>query len=277
MSKSSTGDMDSENLWSAAADDFSFFAEEGGEEEDECGIYEHEKDRYFPSVDFDDKVVVSPDEVADIHGQGRASPHSPHLGGTLSPIHALGRAAGGNSVWQSPRQLPMGRNRRSSNEHSRSPRGSFDGGPRPFTPELPGTIAPPQLLQRQSPVLQQRRLAPTSAPKSYTPSATSNGYQANNGQISPPISPVEEEEQLDVVATLSAYRRSRKAAYETEMAKFARFKAALRPEDAEGLLPPFVEGYWTGEIKVVRNSAPKGRSGVVDMYGNYFEKGYLYP
>ena len=45
----------------------------------------------------------------------------------------------------------------------------------------------------------------------------------------------------------------------------------------EQVLPPFVEGYWDGEVKVVRNAAPKGRSGVVDMYGNYFEKGYLYP
>jgi len=38
-----------------------------------------------------------------------------------------------------------------------------------------------------------------------------------------------------------------------------------------------VEGHWKGEIKVVRNATPKGRTGVVDMYGNYFEKGYLYP
>ncbi|KIW61578.1 hypothetical protein PV05_01682 [Exophiala xenobiotica] len=39
----------------------------------------------------------------------------------------------------------------------------------------------------------------------------------------------------------------------------------------------FVEGHWKGEIKVVRNPTPQGRTGVVDMYGNYFEKGYLYP
>jgi hypothetical protein len=39
----------------------------------------------------------------------------------------------------------------------------------------------------------------------------------------------------------------------------------------------FVEGHWKGEVKIVRNAAPKGRSGMVDMYGNYFEKGYLYP
>lgn len=39
----------------------------------------------------------------------------------------------------------------------------------------------------------------------------------------------------------------------------------------------FIEGHWKGEIKVIRNAMPKGRTGVVDMYGNYFEKGYLYP
>jgi pectate lyase len=39
----------------------------------------------------------------------------------------------------------------------------------------------------------------------------------------------------------------------------------------------FVEGHWKGEIKIVRNPTSKMRSGMVDMYGNYFEKGYLYP
>lgn len=49
--------------------------------------------------------------------------------------------------------------------------------------------------------------------------------------------------------------------------------AALRDERDMS----FVEGHWKGEVKVVRNSAPKGRTGVVDVYGNYFEKDYLYP
>jgi hypothetical protein len=39
----------------------------------------------------------------------------------------------------------------------------------------------------------------------------------------------------------------------------------------------YVEGYWKGQVQVVRNPAPGGqKSGVVDSYGNYFEKGYLY-
>lgn len=39
----------------------------------------------------------------------------------------------------------------------------------------------------------------------------------------------------------------------------------------------YVEGHWKGEVKIVRNPVPRGRSGMVDMFGNYFEKGYLYP
>ena len=37
----------------------------------------------------------------------------------------------------------------------------------------------------------------------------------------------------------------------------------------------FVEGYWPGEVKVVRVGPGKGRKrgGTVDWYGNYFEKG----
>lgn len=42
-------------------------------------------------------------------------------------------------------------------------------------------------------------------------------------------------------------------------------------------LAHYVEGHWKGEVKIVRNPIPKGRSGMVDMFGNYFEKGYLYP
>jgi hypothetical protein len=39
----------------------------------------------------------------------------------------------------------------------------------------------------------------------------------------------------------------------------------------------YVEGHWKGQVQVVRNPAPGGqKSGVVDVYGNFFEKGYLY-
>jgi hypothetical protein len=296
MSKSSTGDMDSEALWSAAADDFSFFAEGGGEEEDECGIYDHEREKYFPrAAAWDDKVLLTPDDYRpDSSTNGdhyrRDSPASPHLaGGTLSPVHALSRpsagslSGGGGTIWRSPRELPMGRNRRLSNEVSgrSSTRSSFDS-PRPdFTPELPTgghNIPAPSLPSPPT-----TRRPPTSQP------------------ISPPPPPAEEETQVDVIASLSAFRRARKAAFENEMRVFKTFRLGHRraasqqqqqqqvlvqdgvrsgeqeQEQEEILLPPFVEGHWAGEIKVVRNPTPKGRTGTVDMYGNYFEKGYLYP
>lgn len=90
---------------------------------------------------------------------------------------------------------------------------------------------------------------------------------------------------VDLVAELAAFRRAKKAEYE----RVVRRERGRRNTAASGLsvvttttsaqvaMAHFVEGYWRGEVKIVRNPVPKGRSGVVDMYGNYFEKGYLYP
>ena len=105
---------------------------------------------------------------------------------------------------------------------------------------------------------------------------------------------------VDVVAELSAFRRRKKAEYE-DLVRRSRLRrstttsllsaspsfrsssptpsvSTLATGSAPSLsMAHFVEGHWKGEVKIVRNAAPKGRSGVVDMYGNYFEKGYLYP
>lgn len=54
LTNSSTGDLDSENLWAAAADDFSFFGEE------ECGIPENDPGRYFPIAALNEKISLSP-------------------------------------------------------------------------------------------------------------------------------------------------------------------------------------------------------------------------
>ncbi|GME47869.1 Beta-lactamase-related protein [Neofusicoccum parvum] len=68
---------------------------------------------------------------------------------------------------------------------------------------------------------------------------------------------------FDVVSELSSFRKDRKAAY----------LAALQ----RGENDPEVEGYWEGEIKVVRPPPPEDtRNGEVDCYGNYYEKGYNY-
>lgn len=105
--------------------------------------------------------------------------------------------------------------------------------------------------------------------------------------------------QVDVVAELSSFRRRKKAEYESLVRRRRDTASSLlsaspsfRPSSpatsvsnntlTAGLtsslrLAHYVEGHWSGEVKIVRNADPKGRSGVVDMYGNYFEKGYLYP
>lgn len=301
MSKSSTGDLDSENLWSAAQNDFSFFGEDG-EEKDECGIYQHDPEKYFPTARFDDKILLTPDD-ASFDNSGANSPHgSFHGHGTLNPFSM--NYGGANSTLRSPRNLPLGRNRRSSNESQRSGfGGNFSHGDSRNVPsEMQGAPLSPKFLQN--------RIAPTSNPK--------------------PSSAIEEDEpEVDVVAELAAWRKERKQAYEQELARHRAGKAnghingagsrpssaagprgygygydagatsfanggipghangtltASRPTTSSGpatevndIDMQFIEGHWKGEIKVVRNSNPKGRTGVVDMYGNYFEKGYLYP
>jgi hypothetical protein len=287
MSKSSTGDMDSENLWCAAENDFSFFGEEG-EEQDECGIYDHDPEKYFPTAHFDDKILLSPE---DSHFEnGSNSPHgSLHGHGTLSPFSMnFGNPTG---TLQSPRSLPLGRNRRSSNDSQRSVE------PKRLVAEISAGQVSPKFLHHKT--HSQLRPAPTSSPQQEEPA----------------------EACIDVIAELAAWRKERKKAYEDEL---ARYKSTWnghgrshsnsssgprgygygfdhgagpgsiafaqtngngngRPETPSGntesndLDMKFVEGHWKGEIKVVRNAMPKGRSGMVDMYGNYFEKGYLYP
>ena len=112
------------------------------------------------------------------------------------------------------------------------------------------------------------------------------GSIPKSNPIAKPQTPVKPDEpMLDVVAELAKFRREKKAEYE---AALLQWRIANNPHrtmnggvvdgtttDEKDL--PFVEGHWKGEIKVVRNAAPKGRTGVVDVYGNYFEKGYLYP
>ncbi|QQK41586.1 Putative Leucine rich repeat domain-containing protein [Penicillium digitatum] len=72
---SSTGDRDSENLWSAAADDFSFFGEE------ECGVPENDTSKYFPTTGLNEKVSHMPSEDDSLH-----SPDSPQVGCHLPQI-----------------------------------------------------------------------------------------------------------------------------------------------------------------------------------------------
>lgn len=273
ISKSSTGDPDSEALWSAADNDFSFFGEEG-EESAECGIYDQEPDKYYPiTIPFDDKIVVS-SSTDNTRGNGTFAPHSPRLAspaigsfGSPSRPTPMSPLLRNNTVFQSPRNLPLGRNRRTSNDMQRGSQSptatgvgtsSYTGLVSPHF-EMPGTIP-----------LHRPGLPPTSNPMNGT-------TNTKNTMI-----------MLDVVAELAKWRRERKAAYESAsgLHKHRRRSSAARGQaDCARLaeMDVFVEGYWNGEVKVIRNarkSVTKGkmeRQGNVDVYGNYFEGGYLYP
>ena len=234
MSKSSTGDPDSETFWSAAENDFSFFGEEG-EEQDECGIYQHDPDKYFPTAHLDDKILVSHEDLRSGASQAPSSPH-----GSLRSFENGSALMRSPTLLQSPRNLPLGRNRRSSSSTSGKDRESIIA-------EIQGSI-------------------PTSVPAAK------------------PQTPVQPDEpMLDVVAELAKFRREKKADYEAALLQWRIANNPYRTmngavwNDTEEKDLPFVEGHWKGEIKIIRNAAPKGRTGVVDVYGNYFEKGYLYP
>lgn len=73
--------------------------------------------------------------------------------------------------------------------------------------------------------------------------------------------------QFDVVAKVAQYRKSRKAAYEARL--------------ASGETDPDVDGFWDGNIKVVRppqttNPMFEDDEEWADCYGNRFSNGYLY-
>lgn len=100
-----------------------------------------------------------------------------------------------------------------------------------------------------------------------------------------PRSSVPDEPEIDLVSALASFRRSKKNEFQhlkevNRRPSTSTSSPCLSPFDSQPshhALPLHAEGYWPGEVKVIRNPTPKGRSGVVDIYGNYFEKGYLYP
>lgn len=125
-------------------------------------------------------------------------------------------------------------------------------------------------------------------------SIPSPGSQRTSGSMSRSSSSREgnsdQANEVDLVATIAAFRQEKKAEYNALVAaeRAARNAATASHNGSppsplqtsypsESALPPHVDGHWKGEVKVVRNAVPKGRTGVVDLYGNYFEKGYLYP
>lgn len=82
-----------------------------------------------------------------------------------------------------------------------------------------------------------------------------DGFQPGNPPT--PKTAQRKDAPVDVVRELAKFRRERKAAYDNAAAR--------------GVL--HVEGYWPGEVKVVRGRHTGGKT---DYYGNHFEKGGVY-
>ncbi|KAL2857798.1 hypothetical protein BJY01DRAFT_115343 [Aspergillus pseudoustus] len=135
--------------------------------------------------------------------------------------------------------------------------------------------------------------------KKVLPASVSSQSRPSNRHFTAEHPPI-----VDLVAELASFRRRKKSEYEQAVRENYQRRSmndALSPQScyaagsvstvspsptlrAPSPIPgpitsiaPHVEGHWKGEVKIVRNATPKGRTGMVDMYGNYFEKGYLYP
>ena len=167
-------------------------------------------------------------------------------------------------MFQSPRNLPLGRNRRVSDDIQRG-----HHSPSTSEPRLPPRATSTSVYFEMPGSVPVNRPAPTSNP--------TNRVAQSAPAPEPPST-------LDVVAELSKWRRERKAAYEQELVNHRRRASSTYKSAASRLAETevYVEGYWSGEVKVVRHAkkVQKGkleRQGNVDIYGNYFEGGYLYP
>lgn len=90
---SSTGDRDSEALWAAATDDFSFF------DEDECGIFQHDQGKY-------DKVSLMPSDD-DSTNSGTEAPLGRHVSQRSVTSAATGTPSPSRAVADTHPQSPM--------------------------------------------------------------------------------------------------------------------------------------------------------------------------
>jgi hypothetical protein len=227
--KSSTGDVDSERLWSAAMEDFSFFGNE------ECGV-----------PDFPDEARTSSFPMAALNQK----------------VHLI---SDDESTYSSLSELEAPR---SSHESSRKP------SPQLLSPSSLGGGGGGGRISHDS---NEARQSSTISPRSSPTPNTSN-----------PVTKTTTEPKVDLVSILATFRRTRKSRFEDlQKADRDKRRETQRMESpilsspstptSPHALPTHVEGHWTGEVNVVRNAEPKGRTGVVDIFGNYFENGYLYP
>ncbi|BDD60660.1 hypothetical protein MPDQ_006619 [Monascus purpureus] len=221
--RSSGGDRDSEALWSAAINDFSFFGEE------ECGIPENDPGKYFPMAALNEKVTLVPEDDG---------PGIPELAATEAGHQTLSSASGSSAT--------------SSTTNEKGPK-------QKQVPEV--DLVAELAAFRRAKKAQYEELIwrdRENRRRNTNASAGDVGSPLSATALLSPISPV------SASALASSLQPPSPSSTTSSMSSFFP-------------MTHYVEGHWKGEVNVIRNATPKGRSGMVDMYGNYFEKGYLYP
>lgn len=219
--KSSTGDSDLENMWSAATDDFSFF-------ETECGIPDYDHGKYFPMTVLNEKVSLMPEDDDSSSSGAPTRNHSQRA-------TTRNRAASSTPTSHSPDKIPK----------TKVP-----------TVDLVAELASFRRAKKAEyeELVRQDRHRRRSMSRTNTTSDTLSPDRQSLRQRHRSAS------HLSPSPSLSTGRQ--------------RSPSVSMPHLA---MEHHVEGHWKGEVKIVKNPTPKGRSGMVDMFGNYFEKGYLYP
>lgn len=235
---SSTGDQDLENMWSAAMDDFSFF-------ETECGIPENDLGKYFPMAALNEKVTLMPED------DGAMPPGSLGRDTLLPPSRNNSQRSGRSRV-----------NSLISSPTAGSSCADDGCSQRPVEVPMVDLVAELASFRRTKKaeydaLLQRDRLSRKSMSRMSPNPGIDTRARSGTGLLSPSPS-------FPTVRSRSPSSSSGSGPG----------SAVSAPHLA---MAHYVEGHWKGEVKIVKNPAPKGRSGVVDMYGNYFEKGYLYP
>ncbi|GAB7347470.1 hypothetical protein MBLNU459_g4383t1 [Dothideomycetes sp. NU459] len=109
-------------------------------------------------------------------------------------------------------------------------------------------------------------------PRSTAPLHVMSGMEVAPPRIEPRAQPLQSVDQalgpqFDVVAKIAEFRKAKKASYQARLSR--------------GETDPDVEGYWDGNIKVVRPSQTtnpmfEDDEEWADCYGNRFSNGYLY-
>ncbi|KAL2001614.1 hypothetical protein VTN02DRAFT_1523 [Thermoascus thermophilus] len=279
--KSSAGDQDSENLWSAAMNDFSFFGNE------ECGSPENDPGTYFPMPVLDEKVVLVPEDERPNHS--RPSSAEIDFSSPLSPSSPYNDHHNNTTLHQpSPHRRPQQRRSR-PNSRTLQPTSSPVGSSPSVSLHPPANISKNRETQPRDTFEEPEidlvsELAAFRRSKRAEYEALVNGArgQHNNSNNNNSRSTLTSSSSSLVSPLSSASTSTSRSPSPSQFPVPSPTTGTMEHHHhrhhhhhKSTAIPLSVEGHWRGEVKIVRNAAPKGRrSGVVDLFGSYYsEKG----